>query len=131
MIARPPIFMHMSDKDAEFLKLRTDVMNEYWCNQKQFTEEYLDVTKLNDDVLSNNPYATLKNPDNYPTHRMVDEKTGEEKFYHEATKNFKYVDPTCDDRKSLHYAGEDRTYLIFKNKFSKEWEFPTGRVFFG
>ncbi len=32
MIQRPPIFMHMGKRDAEFLKLRLSTMNEYWCN---------------------------------------------------------------------------------------------------
>ena len=31
----------------------------------------------------------------------------------------------------MHYAGEDRTYMIVRNKYTKEWEFPTGRMFFG
>ena len=48
-------------------------MQEYWCNQKQFTDELEDVAKLNDDILNDNPYASLKNVDNYPTHILIDE----------------------------------------------------------
>jgi hypothetical protein len=29
IIQRPPIFVHMSDRDVEFLKLRSQLMNEY------------------------------------------------------------------------------------------------------
>ena len=32
LIQRPPIFMKMRDRDMKFLKLRTEVMNEYWCD---------------------------------------------------------------------------------------------------
>ena len=35
------------------------------------------------------------------------------------------VDPECSDHKSLHYAGEDRVYLLTKNKYTDVWEFPT------
>lgn len=31
----------------------------------------------------------------------------------------------------MHFAGEDRIYLIFRNKFTQEWEFPTTKIFFG
>lgn len=35
-----------------------------------------------------------------------------------ASKNYKYVDPETKDNKTLHYAGEDRTYLIFRNRYT-------------
>ena len=31
----------------------------------------------------------------------------------------------------MHYAGEDRVYLLFKNRFTGEWEFPTSKIFLG
>ena len=31
MIMRVPIFLHMRDLDIEFMKLRSEVMNEYYC----------------------------------------------------------------------------------------------------
>jgi CRISPR/Cas system-associated protein Cas10 (large subunit of type III CRISPR-Cas system) len=106
-------------------------MNEYWCNLKQFTDEYEEAAKLNDDVLHDNPYLSMKNIDNYPSHRWTNKDTGEVKEYYAATKNYEHVDPTIEDKHSIHYAGEDRVYLIFKNKYTKEWEFPTGRITFG
>jgi hypothetical protein len=33
--------------------------------------------------------------------------------------------------RSLHYAGEDRVYLIGKNKYTGDWEFPTTSIRFG
>ena len=71
------------------------------------------------------------NLDNFPTHRYVDPVTGEKMEYAGASKHFLKVDPYIEDNKSLHYAGEYRTFLLLKNKYTKEWEFPTGRIFFG
>jgi len=31
----------------------------------------------------------------------------------------------------LHYAGEDRVYLIVKNKYTNEWEFPITKLMVG
>jgi hypothetical protein len=94
-------------------------------------EEYEDVSKLNEDVLSDNPYASMKNLDNHPTHKYTDPSTGVEMKYAAASKNFALVDPSVEDRRNFHFAGEDRVYLIFKNKYTKEWEFPTGKMNFG
>ena len=33
------------------------------------------------------------------------------------------------DNKTIHYASEDRVYLIVKNKYTNEWEFPITRIF--
>ena len=41
------------------------------------------------------------------------------------------VDPECSDPRSLHYASEDRVYLIMKNKYTDVWEFPTGSMLMG
>jgi hypothetical protein len=53
------------------------------------------------------------------------------KQYCAASKNWQLVDPRCSDRKSLHYAGEDRIFLIVKNKFTNEWEFPITQMNMG
>ena len=61
--------MHMRDKHHNFLVDRTNLMEEYFCNTKQFTEEFREVSKLNEDILASNPYSSRLNVDNYPTHR--------------------------------------------------------------
>jgi hypothetical protein len=61
-------------------------MEEYSVDTKQFIDEFNEVSRLNEDVLSNNPYASRLNIDNYPTHRMVNPDTGEENTYCGATK---------------------------------------------
>ena len=93
IISRPAIFMHMHDRDAEFLKARADIMNEYHCDHKKYIEEFEEVSKLNEHVLSGNPYSNDKNLDNYPTHKYSDPATGETMEYAAASKNFAKVDP--------------------------------------
>lgn len=86
LIQRPPIFMRMREQDIEFLKSRQNLMEEYFCDTKQFIEEFNEVSKLNEDPLANNPYVSRMNMDNYPTHRAKDPKTGEEITYCAASK---------------------------------------------
>ena len=104
-------------------------MEEYFCDTKQFLDEFNEVSKLNEDCLSQNPYASRMNIDNYPTHKMVDPETGEENEYCAASKNWSLTDPNCTDQRSLHNAGEDRTFMILKNKYTGEWEFPITKIF--
>lgn len=132
LIQRAPIFVTMRDRDAHYLKFKSDLMNEYYCNQRQFSDEFEEVSKLNEDVLGDNPYSSKMNLDNYPTHRLFGAQPGDSAAeYCAASKHFSNVDPAITDRKTLHYAGEDRTYLIVKNKLTNEWEFPTGKMNFG
>ena len=62
---------------------------------------------------------------------MVDAEIGVENTYCGASKQWSLVDPNCNDTKSLHYAGEDRVFLIVKNKYTNEWEFPITTINFG
>lgn len=41
------------------------------------------------------------------------------------------TDPDVWDPHSLHYAAGNKVYLLLKNKFTQEWEFPTGSFYFG
>jgi hypothetical protein len=106
-------------------------MEEYYSDTKQFIDEFNEVSKLNEDCLANNPYVSRMNLDNYPTHKKVDPKTGEEVTYCAASKQWSLVDPTCKDQKSLHYAGEDKVFLLVKNRYTGEWEFPVTKQFYG
>ena len=58
MIQRAPIFMRMGQKDVDYLKLKTQVINDYWCNKKQYIQEFADVAKLNEDIFAENPYSS-------------------------------------------------------------------------
>jgi hypothetical protein len=132
LIQRPPIFLTMRQRDVEFLKYKSDIMNEYYCNTRQFTEQFEEISKLNEDVLGDNPYSSKQNLDNYPTHRMPGAQPGDSGAeYCAASKYYQNVDPTMEDRRTLHYAGEDRTYMIVRNRYTQEWEFPTAKMNFG
>lgn len=71
-------------------------MEEYYCDTKQFTDEFNEVSKLNEDTLAQNPYASRMNIDNYPSHKFTN-LDGEETLYHAASKQWKFVDPKCQD----------------------------------
>lgn len=129
MIQRPPIFLTVRDRDVKFLKYKNDIMNEYYCNAKQFSDEFEEVSKLNEDILADNPYSSKMNLDNYPTHKVPGSNPAIE--YAAASKYFGNVDPNMQDRKTIHYAAEDRTYMIVRNRYTLEWEFPTGKMNFG
>jgi len=106
-------------------------MEEYYCDTKVFIDEFNEVGKLNEDTLAKNPYVSRLNVDNYPTHKRADPETNEEQEYCAASKQWSLVDPKCNDPRNFHYAGEDRTYMIVKNKYTQEWEFPISKMFFG
>lgn len=121
--------MKMSERDISYLKFKNDIMNEYYCNAKQFTSEFEEVSKLNEDILADNPYNSKMNLDNYPTHKVPGSEPPIE--YAAASKYFGNVDPTMQDRRSLHYAAEDRTYMLVRNRYTQDWEFPTAKMNFG
>lgn len=127
IIQRPPIFMKMTRRDVEQLKRRSQIMNEHYVDMKKYNEDFREICKLNSDILENNPYCSTQNLDNYPTHR--DPSSGE--TYCAASKHWEKVDPKMQDHHSIHYAAEDRTYLLFRNKYTGEWQFPTQPMKFG
>jgi hypothetical protein len=51
IIQRPPVFLRMREKEMNFMKVRQDFMENYFCDTKQFIEEFNEVGKLNEDVL--------------------------------------------------------------------------------
>jgi len=116
----------MRNLDIEMMKQRSKLMNEYYCNHKKHVKEYAEVTKMNESIYAENPYVSEMNLDNHPTHEFTHPQTGEVMKYCAASKNFAKVDPHCEDWRTLHYAAEDRTYFLVRNKFTKEWQFPVG-----
>lgn len=110
-------------------------MNQYYMDLKKYVDGFNEVAQLNDNLMSQNSYASKTNIDNFPTHekRTIDPKTGETvvQSYCASSKNFAKVDPRCSDRHSIHYAAEDRTYLILRNKYTGRWEFPTTKIILG
>lgn len=123
---RPAIFMKMSPRDVEQLKRRSQLMNEYHIDMKKYSQDFRELSKLNSDILENNSYCSSQNIDNYPTHKSAEGET-----YAAASKHWVNVDPKMQDHRSIHYAAEDRTYLILKNKYTGEWQFPSKPMKFG
>lgn len=99
-------------------------MNEYNLDIRQYYKDVKEETSFVDDMFARNPYVAITNRDNIPSHEMKT-SDGTVKKYAAASKNWRNVDPNVTDRKSLHYAAQQQTYLLFKNKYTGDWEFPT------
>jgi hypothetical protein len=87
---------------------------------------------MNEHLLNNNPYCDLANMDNQPSHRILLKEGNEEEEieaeyeeYWQASKNFLKVDPKITDKRNFQYAPEHNVYLLLRNKYTGEWEFPT------
>lgn len=106
------------------MKLRQKIMAEYHLDMRQYLDEIRNEASILEDLNAQNTYMSISNRDNLPTHKMTDEQ-GNEKFYCSATKNWRKIDPNVKDHHSLHYAAAQRIYLLLKNKYTDEWEFPT------
>ena len=68
IVQRPPIFALMRERDIKYMKHRTEIMNEYFMDMKKHIKDLEEISTLNEDILANNPYASVMNLDNYPTH---------------------------------------------------------------
>lgn len=96
---------------------------------KQYEEKMAELQKLTARPFDDRAETDNMNIDNWPTHKMKCEETGEIKEYCGASKHWEWVSPKITDRHSLHFAPEDRVYIILKNKYTKKWEFPSGKFF--
>ena len=93
----------MTEQDRKFMKYRFSLMKEYYCDEAQYNKEMEEIAKSCGNPLRDNPYHTMSNMDNIPTHRIVDEK-GAHQDYSFATKNWRQVDPDVKDPHYFHYA---------------------------
>lgn len=93
LIQRPPLFVHMADKDFQFLKYKNALFNEYYMDQRIYVDEIEETSKLNEQLMHDNSSKSKMNVDNYPTHKMIDPATGEEVTYCGASKHHSRVDP--------------------------------------
>ncbi len=98
-----------TDKIYDDLEIMNDITTSYW------------------DTLSN----TFKsNGDNKPKLRKMN-ATGSYEFYCPDSKHFSLVHPNVDDVRSIQYAPNERVYMLFKNKYTGEMEFPTIPLYHG
>lgn len=69
------------------------------------------------------------NIDNQPV--PFTNKDGEKKFYSFSSKNWERVDPSIDDDQNFHTCPANMVYCLMRNRYSKEWEFPSAPMFVG
>jgi hypothetical protein len=124
IIKRKPIFVFYPEQEHEYKMSKTKILNEYNLDIRQYYKDAREETSLIDDLFARNPYVAITNRDNIPSHEIKAED-GSVKKYAAASKNWKNVDPSVTDRKSLHYGAQQLTYLLLKNKYTGDWEFPT------
>ena len=112
----------------EFLKYRRNLFKKYYFDYSKYAKEvetnfsdvqteFWDNSNARRNMIDNQPNIRVPNPANV-------ENNGWD-FYSTLSKHADFVDPTCNDNTSIQYAGEHRVYLIFKNKITNQWEFPT------
>jgi len=123
-----PIFLYFSERDHEYSIFNNKIMNNYNLDHRKYYKDFKEEGSLVDDIVARNPYVNLSNKDNLPTHELIDED-GTLKRYCAASKNWKNVDPSVTDHKSLHYCAQQRVYLLFKNRYTGEWEFPSTALY--
>ena len=128
IVMRPPIFMYFPKIDRDFQLYREKIMNEYFLDMRKYYEDFVNEASVLDSIYLNNSYMSKSNLDNHPSHEIKAED-GTTKKYCGSTKNWRFVDPNVTDHHSLHYAAQSRVYLLLKNKYTGEWEFPTRPVF--
>lgn len=63
----------MAKKDFEFMKYRRDIMEEYDFSYTNYMNQFLELSKLNEDLMNNHPNKDVFNLDNQPSHRIKDE----------------------------------------------------------
>jgi len=120
IIDRPPIFLHLSEQEMQFLKYRNTLEKKYKVIPsvpKELIEYSFD----------KQPGRLSQIPENKQTH-LLELEDGTEDYYCENSKVFFEVDPSVTHPKSIQRVGNYRVYLLVKNKESNEWEFPSFNV---
>lgn len=132
---RPPIFIHVPEKEIEFMKYRRNTMNKYYLDMTKYIQEF----EVFDDVkrdISTQSYGgkeinlpnmrALKTNDNKRGMKNISEfNNNDYDFYSSHSKFYKIVDPDILDSKSIQTESCYDVYLVCKNKFTGRWEFPT------
>jgi hypothetical protein len=115
----------------EFLKYRREVFKKYYYN---FDKMFDDLEVMNEvtsnfwDIMSN---AYKSNGDNKPSLRKYNPITDKYEFYCPNSKHHSLADPNVTDPKSIQYSSVERIYMLFKNKHTGEYEFPTIPLYAG
>lgn len=123
-------------------------MKRFLHNSYPYVRRVNDLVGEDKEYLKDIKRVNKLNVDNYPTHRIVHKEEDEgltleekaaraaegvtkyrEETYCGASKHFTKVNPNLKDPRHLHYAPENRVYLVVKDKTSQEWIFPHRPLF--
>jgi len=117
LICRLPILLQFEDKEVEAQKFRL-----------KYEKKYKLMIPLAKELLDFNEKEPTQGggegTDELPTHEIV-YPDGTRITYCGNSKLFEKVDPTITDRRSIQYAGDYRVFLMFKDKNTQKWVFPT------
>jgi hypothetical protein len=65
------------------------------------------------------------------TLKKLDPKTNQYYYYKPYSKYWRHVDPNISDKKSIQYNPLYKVYMIFRNKHTHHWEFPSIQLKWG
>lgn len=109
----------------EFGKYRRNAFMKYYLNVNKYNEELENFNEVQSEYWEALKTQFKGNRDNIPNLRKWNKETNEYDVYAHNSKHFLLADPNVQDDQCIQYEGTNRVYLIFKNKHTDEWEFPT------
>jgi hypothetical protein len=115
----------------EFGKYRRLAFRKYHTNINKYIE---DIDQFND--LTSEYWDTCNNllkinNDNKPTVRRWNKELNKFEFYAEHSKHWSMVDPTRVDERNIQHDSMCRVYMLFRNKITDQWEFPSLTLYNG
>jgi hypothetical protein len=115
----------------EFGKYRRNLFKQYYYNIDKHLEEIDGFNDIMSDYWDACNGQFKINLDNKPNIRKWNQEKNEYEFYCNNSKHWTLCDPTVDNPKSIQYASMNRTYMLFKNKYTNQYEIPTISLFNG
>lgn len=112
-------------EDMEFGKYRRQIFKKHYYDTSKMAEEidiFNDVTSGYWDACT----GQFKiNQDNTLNMRKFNNDKNDYDYYSRDSKHWSLVDPSVEDPKSIQTTSLNRVYMLFKNRKSDIWEFPT------
>jgi hypothetical protein len=109
----------------EFLKYRRETFKKYFYDYDKIFDDLEvmnEITSSYWDVMVN---SFKSNGDNRPSLRKFNNATGKYELYSPNSKHYTLADPNVTNTRSIQYSSLERIYMLFKNKHTGEFEFPT------
>ena len=108
-----------------FLKTRRDFFKKYYYDFDKLSNELDQFNDHTVDFWDNVKNDVKNNIDNAINIKRFNKEKNKMEFYSLYSKNWRLVDPDVKNNKSIQYNGLNRVYVLFKNKNTGKWEFPT------